>query len=127
MTYKTILFESCRGIARLTLNRPDRLNAFTAQMHEEVADALSEVEANPETRVLLLTASGRGFCAGQDLTERAVRAGVFRYRTRTRRRRYLGVAASDRSGARAWIHADRRHAVGEHGSGVGPDLESRRR
>ncbi|SAL34518.1 enoyl-CoA hydratase [Caballeronia udeis] len=75
MTYKTILFESCRGIARLTLNRPDRLNAFTAQMHEEVADALSEVEANPAARVLLLTASGRGFCAGQDLTERDVHAG----------------------------------------------------
>jgi enoyl-CoA hydratase/carnithine racemase len=75
MTYKTILFESCRGIARLTLNRPDRLNAFTAQMHEEVADALSEVEADPAARVLLLTASGRGFCAGQDLTERDVHAG----------------------------------------------------
>jgi 2-(1,2-epoxy-1,2-dihydrophenyl)acetyl-CoA isomerase len=75
MTYKTILFESCQGIARLTLNRPDRLNAFTAQMHEEVADALSEVEADPKTRVLLLTASGRGFCAGQDLTERDVHAG----------------------------------------------------
>ena len=75
MNYKTILFESCRGIARLTLNRPDRLNAFTAQMHEEVADALSEVEADPAARVLLLTASGRGFCAGQDLTELDVHAG----------------------------------------------------
>lgn len=75
MTYHTILFENKSGIARLTLNRPERLNAFTTQMHEEVADALARVEADADTRVLLLTATGRGFCAGQDLAERNVNAG----------------------------------------------------
>ncbi|WP_429362168.1 2-(1,2-epoxy-1,2-dihydrophenyl)acetyl-CoA isomerase PaaG [Paraburkholderia sp. GAS32] len=75
MKYQTILFECNSGVARLTLNRPERLNAFTAQMHEEVADALTCVETDPEARVLLLTAAGKGFCAGQDLAERDVQSG----------------------------------------------------
>jgi 2-(1,2-epoxy-1,2-dihydrophenyl)acetyl-CoA isomerase len=75
MAYQTILFEIVAGVARLTLNRPDRLNAFNTQMHEEIADALSRVEGSPDARVLLLGATGRGFCAGQDLAERDVSVG----------------------------------------------------
>jgi 2-(1,2-epoxy-1,2-dihydrophenyl)acetyl-CoA isomerase len=71
--YKTILFSIDRGIARLTLNRPDRLNSFTVEMHEEVADALGQLG---EARVLVLTGAGRGFCAGQDLNDRAVAPGA---------------------------------------------------
>jgi 2-(1,2-epoxy-1,2-dihydrophenyl)acetyl-CoA isomerase len=70
MTYNNIEFTSQDGIARLRLNRPDSLNAFTVEMHREVADALQRVEASSESRVLLLTGNGRGFCAGQDLGER---------------------------------------------------------
>jgi len=70
--YETILFSVEAGIARLTLNRPDRLNSFTVQMHEEVADALSNLG---EARTLILTGAGRGFCAGQDLNDRAVAPG----------------------------------------------------
>jgi 2-(1,2-epoxy-1,2-dihydrophenyl)acetyl-CoA isomerase len=70
--YRTILFSNEDGIARLTLNRPDRLNSFTVEMHEEVADALSRLES---ARVLVLTGAGRGFCAGQDLNDRAVAPG----------------------------------------------------
>lgn len=72
MAYQTILFNQEDGIARLTLNRPDRLNSFTVQMHEEVQDALGNMEG---TRVLVLTGAGRGFCAGQDLGDRAVAPG----------------------------------------------------
>jgi 2-(1,2-epoxy-1,2-dihydrophenyl)acetyl-CoA isomerase len=72
MAYQTIEFTSARGIARLTLNRPDRLNSFTVEMHEEVADALGKLEG---ARVLVLTGAGRGFCAGQDLNDRAVAPG----------------------------------------------------
>jgi 2-(1,2-epoxy-1,2-dihydrophenyl)acetyl-CoA isomerase len=72
MDYQTIQFETADGIARLTLNRPDRLNSFTVEMHEEVADAL---DAMREARVLVLTGAGRGFCAGQDLGDRAVAPG----------------------------------------------------
>lgn len=69
MTYQDIQFELADGIARLTLNRPDKLNSFTANMHGEVADALTRVETEG-ARVLVLTGAGRGFCAGQDLSER---------------------------------------------------------
>ena len=72
MTYRTIDFANHGGMARLTLNRPDRLNRFTVEMHEEVADALERLEG---ARVLVLTGAGRGFCAGQDLNDRAVAPG----------------------------------------------------
>jgi 2-(1,2-epoxy-1,2-dihydrophenyl)acetyl-CoA isomerase len=72
MAYRTIDFKLEGGIARLTLNRPDRLNSFTIEMHEEVADALDSLQ---DARVLVLTGAGRGFCAGQDLNDRAVAPG----------------------------------------------------
>ena len=72
MAYETIDFKADGAIARLTLNRPDRLNSFTAQMHEEVRDALANLG---DARVLVLTGAGRGFCAGQDLNDRAVAPG----------------------------------------------------
>ena len=71
MTYETIQFEP-GTIARITLNRPDRLNSFTAGMHEEVRDAFANLGA---ARVVVLTGAGRGFCAGQDLNDRAVAPG----------------------------------------------------
>ena len=76
MAYETILFEAANGAARITLNRPDRLNSFTVQMHGEVADALSKVESDSGIRALLITGAGRGFCAGQDLSDRAVAPGA---------------------------------------------------
>ena len=71
MMYESILYSCTDGIARLTLNRPDRLNSFTAAMHAEVRDALDRLVAD-DARVLVLTGAGRGFCAGQDLSDRAV-------------------------------------------------------
>jgi 2-(1,2-epoxy-1,2-dihydrophenyl)acetyl-CoA isomerase len=76
MTYETILFQIDAGIARLTLNRPDRLNSFTVAMHGEVRDALSKVTSVAGARVLVITGAGRGFCAGQDLNDRAVAPGA---------------------------------------------------
>jgi 2-(1,2-epoxy-1,2-dihydrophenyl)acetyl-CoA isomerase len=71
MAYETIDFKAGL-IARITLNRPDRLNSFTVQMHEELRDALGNLG---EARVLVITGAGRGFCAGQDLNDRAVAPG----------------------------------------------------
>jgi 2-(1,2-epoxy-1,2-dihydrophenyl)acetyl-CoA isomerase len=75
VSYETIVFDAAQGIARLTLNRPEKLNAFTAAMHLEVRDALARVRADATLRVLVLTGSGRGFCVGQDLGDRAVAPG----------------------------------------------------
>ena len=75
MPYETILFGIDHAIARLTLNRPDKLNSFNAQMHAEVRHALDEL-SHGGARVLVLTGAGRGFCAGQDLADRAVAPGA---------------------------------------------------
>lgn len=72
MNFETIVFDIKGGVARLTLNRPDRLNSFIVQMHEEVRQALHSLG---DARVLVLTGAGRGFCAGQDLSDRAVSPG----------------------------------------------------
>jgi len=71
MSYETIQFDP-GSIARITLNRPDRLNSFTVRMHEELRDALANLG---DARVVVLTGAGRGFCAGQDLNDRAVAPG----------------------------------------------------
>ena len=76
MSYATILFELRAGVARLTLNRPERLNSFNIEMHAEVRAVLDEVKEDGSCRVLVLTGAGRGFCAGQDLGDRAVAPGA---------------------------------------------------
>jgi 2-(1,2-epoxy-1,2-dihydrophenyl)acetyl-CoA isomerase len=70
--YETIQFDVAASVARITLNRPDKLNSFTTQMHGELRDALSSLG---DARVLILTGAGRAFCAGQDLNDRAVTHG----------------------------------------------------
>ena len=75
MSNDTILFGIDGGIAHLTLNRPDNLNSFNSRMHTEVQQALQSLPASG-ARVLVLTGAGRGFCAGQDLGERAVAPGT---------------------------------------------------
>ncbi len=67
-----MLFERDGGVAEITLNRPDRLNAFNEAMHRELARCLETVARDPDIRAVLLTGAGRGFCAGQDLGERVM-------------------------------------------------------
>src|SRR5277367_399728 len=74
MSYEAILFDVEGGVARLTLNRPDKLNSFNVRMHEEVRHALDAVRGG-SARVLVLSGAGRGFCAGQDLADRTVSPG----------------------------------------------------
>ncbi len=71
MNYTTIQYTLDGASARLTLNRPDRLNSFNGVMHDELRDALSRTVGDG-ARVLVLTGAGRGFCAGQDLGDRQV-------------------------------------------------------
>ena len=72
MTDTAIDFSIADRIARITLNRPDRLNSFTRAMHAELREALAKLG---DARVVVLTGVGRGFCAGQDLNDRAVAPG----------------------------------------------------
>lgn len=75
MNFETIDYVMQYSVARVTLNRPDRLNSFTAQMHEELAVALDAADKASDVRAIWLTGAGRGFCAGQDLSDRAVAPG----------------------------------------------------
>lgn len=75
MTYKNIEFNIDKGVAVLKLNRPDALNSFTAEMHGEVREVLEQAAGDKTVRAVLLTGNGRGFCAGQDLNDRAVAPG----------------------------------------------------
>ena len=68
MDYQHILYEVEDSIATLTLNRPDKLNAFTGTMRLEVIDAFDRCDNDDNARVMIVTGAGRGFCAGADLS-----------------------------------------------------------
>ncbi len=66
-SYETVLFEKADGIGWATLNRPDKRNAMSPQLHLEMSDLLSRIEVDPEVRVLVLAGAGEAWCAGMDL------------------------------------------------------------
>lgn len=74
MNFETILFAIEDGIATLTLNRPQLMNALSSQMRREITEALTTLP--PEVRCVVMTGAGRGFCSGQDLTDRSVATSV---------------------------------------------------
>ena len=83
MAYETLLTEIDQRVLTVTLNRPDRLNAFTETMMNELLDVLDEVDRNDEVRAVIVTGAGRGFCAGADLgagggtfDQKRARAGI---------------------------------------------------
>ena len=71
MEFEQIRYEKSEGVATITLNRPERMNAFTPKMLDEWLDALQDAHLDPETRVIILTAEGRGFCTGMDVQAQA--------------------------------------------------------
>jgi 2-(1,2-epoxy-1,2-dihydrophenyl)acetyl-CoA isomerase len=77
MTYETILYETDGGVATVTLNRPERLNAFNDQMIAEATAAFKEAEKDSEVRCVVLTGNGRAFSSGQDLKDVLEREGDF--------------------------------------------------
>jgi 2-(1,2-epoxy-1,2-dihydrophenyl)acetyl-CoA isomerase len=86
-TYSTIRCVTDGAVATITLARPDKLNAFTDTMHRELAEALDAIEAGAaerRVRALLITGEGRGFCAGQDLSQRMAATGAELHETLTR-------------------------------------------
>src|SRR5580698_7253757 len=84
MLFEQITYESANLVATITLNRPDKLNAWTQKMEEEVVAAVRAASADDQVRVIILTGAGKGFCAGADMSllssisqESALRAGRF--------------------------------------------------
>jgi enoyl-CoA hydratase/carnithine racemase len=67
MSFQNVLVARRGGVGTLTLNRPEKLNAFAGEMRREVADALDELEADAAVRVIIVTGAGRAFCAGADV------------------------------------------------------------
>ncbi|MBJ40486.1 MAG: enoyl-CoA hydratase [Gammaproteobacteria bacterium] len=69
MTYETILFETQDDVAIVTLNRPERLNAWTNQMNRDIVDAVRRANDDPAIGAIVVTGAGRGFCAGADIKD----------------------------------------------------------
>src|ERR1700722_20994156 len=68
MAYETIKYEVAEQILTITLNRPDKLNAFNATMQKEMIDAFDQADKDDNIRAIIVTGAGRGFCAGADLS-----------------------------------------------------------
>jgi 2-(1,2-epoxy-1,2-dihydrophenyl)acetyl-CoA isomerase len=75
MEARTVRLDVAAGIARITLDRPDKLNAFTRTMHAHLRDAFDRVETDDSIRAVVLAGAGRGFCAGQDLADLSFEPG----------------------------------------------------
>ena len=75
MTYTEVLYDKADRVAIVTLNRPEKLNAWTGVMAEEVRDAMGRAGADDGVRVIILTGAGRGFCAGADMADLKGAAG----------------------------------------------------
>jgi len=71
MAYETIKYEVAEQILTITLNRPDKLNAFNGQMQKELIDAFDAADKDDNIRAIIITGAGRGFCAGADLSSGA--------------------------------------------------------
>ena len=140
MAYEAIGLDidAASRVATITLNRPDKLNSFTQAMHLEVRDALARLQADRSARVLVLTGAGRGICAGQDLSDRAVEPGdeveigqvhpeLLGDRPDPGQRRHLGAAAPGRASPRAGPHAHRRTACGRQSRRLGSEQKNQKK
>lgn len=101
MAYDQILYDVADHIATLTLNRPDKLNAWTPVMEQEVRDALMRAEANGDVRVIILTGAGRGFCAGADMQSLDALAGSPEVSRDVEQRLVAGAAHARRTDIRS--------------------------
>ena len=84
MTYETLTYDvDADGVATITLDRPEAMNAFTVRMHEELIDVFGRLSADDSAKVGIVTGAGRAFCAGMDLSSEGNVFGIAEDRTAT--------------------------------------------
>ncbi|MBA4739936.1 MAG: enoyl-CoA hydratase/isomerase family protein [Burkholderiales bacterium] len=106
MSFEQLSFQVTNGISTITLNQPESLNSFTTQMLSELTEALSKAENDPQVRVIVLTGSGRAFCAGQNLNERKRSSDQPKYDIgQSLRERYVPIVTAIRSSKKPVIGA----------------------
>ena len=88
MPYSAILYDVQDGVATITLNKPERLNAFDDEMLAEWADAIRSADADRDVRVVIITGAGRGFCSGMNVAQEAAGDGVLRTQATVATRRH---------------------------------------
>lgn len=88
MSYEAILYDVAEGVATITLNRPERLNAFDDQMLAEWRDAIETADHDPDVRVIVVTGAGRGFCSGMNVAAEAGGSGLLRTEASVATRRH---------------------------------------
>jgi len=108
MSYQEILYEVAGGILTITLNRPDKLNAFTPVMMRELIDAFDKADADDDVRAIIVTGAGRAFCAGADLS-----AGAKSFDYAGRPDRQDGGSAVRPDGSIDWSHPQVRDGGGQ--------------
>jgi enoyl-CoA hydratase/carnithine racemase len=128
-SFEQILYAVTDGVATVTLNRPDKLNAWTWQMEKEVQAALAQADADNTVRVIILTGAGRGFCAGADLQDlgKVAAAGSADDLERILKDRFVGPqradARADFQKAYSWFPAVGKPILGAiNGTAVGLGL-----
>jgi enoyl-CoA hydratase/carnithine racemase len=88
MDYSSILYDLDEGVATITLNKPERLNAFDNDMLTEWADALQQADRDRDVRAIIITGAGRGFCSGMNVAQEAAGDGVLRTQATVATRRH---------------------------------------
>ena len=111
MELRTVLSDVADGVATVTLNRPDRLNAWTDRMAFEYRWSLATADADPDVRVIVVTGAGRGFCAGADFRalDRIAEAGQYTFAGKSGERSDEDAALATSAGAGAGVRPDFEH------------------
>lgn len=122
MEYEHIEYEKEKGVATITLNRPEKLNAFDNKMLREWHDAISSADKDNEVRVVIVTGAGRGFCAGMDVGEEAGGVGVLRSQETISSRR-KSLRDSVHLIPRALIQLEKPYIAAINGAAVGAGMD----
>ncbi len=122
MTYQAILYDVDQHVATITLNKPERLNAFDDEMLDEWADAIRTADADPEVRAVIITGAGRGFCSGMNVQNEAGGSGVLRTEARVSERR-VSLRNSVHPIPRALIQLEKPYIAAINGAAAGAGMD----